>query len=280
MAHWATSRFGLLKSIRKMTVRLPYLGLFVALSWVQMSAQAASTCQFIEWQTFRGTKIYKHKKMAAYFYQPTHLAIDADGAPNAYGPNDSGLDINVHAGYPGTDWWPTVLVPDPLNPLKPYIQPTGKHKGMYVSMTHLKAPGGSPTDPLTYVNAVTVPYLVFPTGFGDLPGVGWMGDFAMARSKDKLRTSAAIIADSGGGATPPLGEISVKLANALGGKNVNPRNGAGQPASPITYVVFPNSRNNPVWPVTPSGVEKRGAALLASIGGWSAIDACVSKHPA
>jgi hypothetical protein len=262
------------------TLRLLAVVLSIALGAVPVSAKSASTCEFIEWQTFRGTKIFKHKRVSAYFYQPTHLAIDADGAPNAYGPNDSGLDINVHAGYPGSDWWPTVLVPDPLNPSKPYVQPSGKHKGMYVSMTHLKAPGGAPTDPKTYVNAVTVPYLVFPTGFGDLPGVGWMGDFAMARSKDKLRKSAAIIADSGGGPTPPLGEISVKLANVLGGKNVDPRNGAGQPQSPITYVVFPNTRRTPVWPVSANVIDQRGNALLASIGGWSAIDACTGKTPA
>ena len=63
---------------------------------------------------------------------------------------------------------------------------------------------------------------------------------------DNGKTSAFIVAEVG----PRMrnGEMSIALAQALGGQNPNPRTGAGKPDGKIAYVVFPKSRANPAWP--------------------------------
>jgi len=36
------------------------------------------------------------------------MSIDADGAPNAYHPDNIGLDDLKNAGYPNTSWWKNI----------------------------------------------------------------------------------------------------------------------------------------------------------------------------
>jgi hypothetical protein len=127
-----------------------------------------------------------------------------------------------------------------------------------------------PTDPAKYVDAENFPYIVFPGGFFAIHGTGNWGDVVMARSLSGGQESAALVAD-GGPTKAPLGEISLKLAVALGGHNPNPRTGAGAPHGPIQYVVFPGSRHNPPWPRSLEEVQQQGVALLQGIGGWPAI---------
>jgi hypothetical protein len=43
-------------------------------------------------EKFRGTQIYRQATNLAYAYETTFKAVDADGAPNAYNPDDTGLD--------------------------------------------------------------------------------------------------------------------------------------------------------------------------------------------
>ena len=244
-----------------------------------MAVPAMAACPFSYWFTFRGTAVYRTADQTAYLYKTNYIAIDADGAPNAYGPNDTGLDTNVHAGYPKQTWWPSVLVQDPTDPTQPYIQASGPYKGLYVSKTHLADPNGKATDPATYVDAVRIPYIVFPTGFMDIKGTGQMGDFAVAMAGNGKYKVPAIVADSGGGAEPPLGEVSVYLANALGGKNVNPRNGAGQPKGPFVHVIFPASKLSPAWPLSKKQIQDRSEILLKTVGGWPAIESCKRSLP-
>ena len=257
--------------------------LFFAMAGALACAPVLAACPFSYWFTFRGTAVYRTADQSAYLYKTNYIAIDADGAPNAYGPNDTGIDTNVHAGFPGQSWWPYVLVPDPVDPSKPYVQTSGTYKGMYVSKTHLYNTMGAYTDPATYVDALKIPYIVFPTGFMEIKGAGGMGDFgvAIAATADGKRRyrSPAIVADSGGGAEPPLGEVSVYLANALGGKNVNPRNGAGQPKGPFVHVIFPGTKLSPAWPLTKQQIQDRSEGLLKTVGGWAAVEYCKRTLP-
>jgi hypothetical protein len=62
--------------------------------------------------------------------------------------------------------------------------------------------------------------------------------------RDNGQESAAIVADVGP-RNDPLGEVSIRLAENLGGHNVNPRNGAGMPTGRFAYVVFPRSKATP-----------------------------------
>jgi hypothetical protein len=92
----------------------------------------------------------------------------------------------------------------------------------------------------------------------------------MVRALAGGQESVAIVAD-GGPTKAPLGEISLRLAAALGGHNPNPRTGAGAPHGPLQYVVFPGSRQNPPWPRSVEDIHQQGINLLTGIGGWPTI---------
>src|SRR5829696_5263121 len=88
-------------------------------------------------------------------------------------------------------------------------------KGFFISKTSLMDPNLPETDPRKYVDAATVPYVVFPGAFHAIVGTGTWGDVVMARALGAAdKHSAAIVAD-GGPTKAPLGEISLKLAEAF-----------------------------------------------------------------
>jgi hypothetical protein len=66
-------------------------------------------CSFAPWSDYKGDRILSHPTQSAYIFATSHKAVDADGAPNAYHPNDKGLDYLANAGYPNTSWWKSVL---------------------------------------------------------------------------------------------------------------------------------------------------------------------------
>jgi hypothetical protein len=234
----------------------------------------AQTCPFTQWTVFRGVTLYRTVDGSAYAYKTSHLAIDADGAPNAYCPGNKGLDLLGNANYPNGDW-ADILVQDPKDRSKPYAQKSGPAAGCFVAKTSLSSSATPETDVKSYVDATSVPYMVFPPGFIKIDGTGFIGDVAVARSADGKHTSAAIVGDSGGAKNSPLGEISIRLAENLGGKNVSPRTVAKNLlGGPVTMVVFRQSYFAPKWPVTNQALQDRTDALLRKLGGWEAIDAC------
>lgn len=220
---------------------------------------------FTHWTSYEGDELYRDPS-GAYSYIAGHMALDADGSPHAYHPDGkSGLDALANAGYPNKGWR-SVLVVDPADSSQPYIAPSG----FFVSKTSLHDPTPPATDPAKYVDAESIPYLVFPGNFYAIGGTGAYGDLAMARN---LRTGAetyAIVAD-GGPSKAPLGEVSLKLASELGGTNPNPRDGSGMPKGPFQYLVFPKSRLNPAWPQSPTALDTRARALLSGVGGWPTL---------
>ncbi len=221
------------------------------------------------WITYRGLDFFRPAG-SAYVYTTAQMEIDADGAPQAYHPADTGLDALANAGFPGGGWR-SVLVADPNDASKPFVQPDGPTAGFFVSMTALQDGFSPASDPKKYVDATKVPYLVFPGGFHRLAGTGDMGDLLMAKNLHNGNVSAAIVADIGP-ADAELGEVSIKLVEALGGTNPNPRNGAGKPPGPFRYVVFPRSRRVPRWPLMPDQIQQIAQDLLEAAGGWDAFD--------
>lgn len=224
--------------------------------------------------TFRGTQVLRQAQGLAYAYETTDKAVDADGAPNAYHPDDvSGLDALGNAGYghPHQSWWPEVLVPDPQNPSVAYVQPGGPFAGFFVAQSALRKPHGTATDPATYVDATKVPYVVIPTGFEHFPGVtsAKPGDVGYATNLANGKTTAFIVGDAGGGSTAKLGEGSIALWVALGGVNPNPRNGHGVPPGSVQYILFPGSRKPGagLWPRTQADIDGQVAQLLTSTPG-------------
>jgi hypothetical protein len=221
-----------------------------------------------DWIDYEGVAVRRLGDQGAYTYRTTHVALDADGSPGAYHPEDIGIDANANAGYPHKGW-KSVLAIDPHDPDKPYVQSDGEYAGYFVSKTSLRSQVTPATDPRTYVNAETIPYTVFPGNFYAIRGTGHYGDLVMARAVGTPHESCAIVAD-GGPSKAPLGEISLALAVALGGAHPNPRNGAGAPHGVLEYVVFPGSAFTPAWPHDLADIDARARSLLAGVGGWPA----------
>jgi len=91
----------------------------------------------------------------------TDLSVDVDGARESYRLDNRQPpaldDIHDSAGYPNGSWQ-NVLVPNPNNPSKPYVD----EDGFCVSMTSYQREGFSKTDRRRYVDPMTIPYSVMP----------------------------------------------------------------------------------------------------------------------
>jgi hypothetical protein len=232
------------------------------------------TVNFEPGKNFRGTRVYHQKDDLAYAYTTSYTSVDADGAPNAYHPDDVGracakephvgLECPQHAGYPHTSWWDKVLVPDTLDPSVAYRQPSGPYKDFFVCMTSLRKYGGDKFDPGTYVDATKVPYVVIPTGFNQLSFSAKQGDVGLATHLESGVSVAFIVADYGGGSKAKLGESSIALFEALGGENVNPQNGAGVLSGTYQYVIFKNSRlpRAERWPRSTESIQQQVVELI------------------
>lgn len=236
---------------------------------------ASATCKAVKWITYQGTQLWKVADSGAYFYVVHSMAIDADGAPNAYHPDDTGIDALANAGFPNGSW-KSILVTDPHDSSRPYVQTEGEFAGYFVSQTSLQDHSLPVTDVHRYVDSRKVPYIVFPGGFYALPGTGGFGDAGVALNLGDGKESPAIVADAGGQGHP-LHEVSIRLAENLGGVNVNPRNGAGAPHGDFVYVIAPKSKSKPPWPVCAEELQKRAQVALSSVGGWDAVRACLAN---
>ena len=118
---------------------------------------AAAACHAAQSSAYRDTKIWTIPNTRAYFYATRRMAIDADGAPNAYHPEDRGIDALANAGFPNRDW-KSVLVIDPRDPRKPFVQTEGEFAGFFISKTTLQDPRLPVTDARRYVDSRQVPY--------------------------------------------------------------------------------------------------------------------------
>lgn len=264
-----------------MRTALPALS---ALALATLAASAAA-CPFDPWMSYGNSVVLRNVASGAYVFATLQTKVDADGAPNAYHPDDvglhcikdsgfKGLDCPANAGYPGSDWWPSVLVADPKNPQMPYVQPpSSEFAGFFVSQTALQDKAKRATDPSKYVDSRTVPYLVFPGSFYKLKGTGDMGDIGYAVNIQNGQGSAFIVAETGPAAAK-LGEISIALAAALGGTNPNPRTGSGTPVGKILFFVFPRSRGIPPWPVPNEHIAQKAETLIAALGGPQVLLSC------
>lgn len=169
------------------------------------------------------------------------MRVDADGAPNAYGPKSKpGIDNIGNAGAPG-NWWALVL---DKNTKQPYVQKSGPYAGYYVSMTKLEDRTKDETDPARYVNASTVPYIVLSEPARKAAKANW-GDLAIVVNLHTKQSAGAIIADLSN--DDELGEGSINLVNVLAGTTkVMP----GTLADDVLYIVIPGSGKSKPIPET------------------------------
>jgi len=158
---------------------------------------AQPECGFNQWKSYKGTKLLSHPTASVYLFSSTHMAVDADGAANAYHPDDIGPDFLANAGCPNRSWWSSVLVPDPSNPRRAYTQTSGEFAGYFLSKTSLQDKSKAVTDPVRYVDARNIPYLVFPGSFYQMKGTGLLGDLGYAINLSDGEKTSFVVADIG-----------------------------------------------------------------------------------
>ena len=196
------------------------------------------------------------------FYFVAGMAIDADGAPNAYNPEDTGIDDLKNAGEPGA-WH--ALAKDESG--EPVLQgPGDPFPGYYVSTTALSDHTKSNHDPAKYVDAEKIPYIVLPVGMNRELGAR-PGDFAFIQNLKNGKTSFAIFADVG--PRDLIGEGSIALAENIGVRS-SPRRGGT--SGGILYVIFAGSGNHQPRPL--DEINSEGARLLHDLGGLERLRAC------
>ncbi len=197
------------------------------------------------------------------FFFISGMAIDADGAPNAYHPRDTGLDELTNAGGPG--YWNGIITDRDGNPL--IQRESDPYPGYYVSCTSLEDETKKFSDPTRYVDASKIPYVVLPEDVAERWGAQ-LGDFAVVMNLRNGKTSFAIYADIGA-----LGEGSIALADALGIWSNARRGGA---PDGILYVVFPGSGN--LRPRTMDEIQREGERLLSDWDGNKTLSSCIANN--
>ena len=155
------------------------------------------------------------------------LIIDADGAPDAYHPDNIGLDYLANAGRPGK-WWglatdesgePYIQVGDGKEPIMVVAQADSDPcPGYYVSTTALVDDRYETFDPRRYVDSTAVPFVALPRNYDDLCPFSQpdKGDVVVVVKGDLV--AYALYADVGPtkSSLNVLGEGSIALARQLG----------------------------------------------------------------
>ena len=198
------------------------------------------------------------------------FAVDADGAPRAYGPRNTGLDITGNGGVPG-DWWALATHAEDCGPSgQPLIQgQDDPAPGFFVSMTAMVNPAVRDCrKQRNYVDSATIPYVALPASIG-----------TVRQNQGKIVAVAAINggapAFAGQADQAPrfgIGEGSIELARRLG-LNPNPRNG-GTKARELIFIVL-NTRMG--FPNSASDVDTAAAAAFAQWGGPDKLNSCIGS---
>jgi hypothetical protein len=203
----------------------------------------------------------------AFFYE-SGMTIDADGAPNAYHPDNIGLDDLSNAGSPGN--WQGLAKNENG---EPFVQgPDDPFPGYYVSATALADRTKPVNDPTRYVDASKIPFIVLPGAMARQIGAR-PGDFAVVFNQRNGQSSYAIFGDVG--PSDRIGEGSVALAENLGIRS-DARNGGARRG--ILFLVFPGSGNG--RPRTIEEINSESEKLLQAWGTTSQLAACTVHEPA
>lgn len=210
--------------------------------------------------------VWKFPGQTAFFYK-TDMQIDADGAVDAYHPENEGIDYLGNAGTPG-NWW-ALVTDNGESDGEPIIQGrTDPRPGYYVSTTSLEDTSKIRTDPRRYVDSSSVPYIVLP-GRQTIWDTGVkLGDFVAVYNGSNGKLSLGIFADTG--PREKLGEGSVALARALGHEPVIRGKIRAGIDEDLLYVVFPGSRKKP-WR-SEETLEQLKAEATKSFEAWGGLE--------
>lgn len=178
--------------------------------------------------TIAGVTVFGIGNLAVYY--TAGMQIDADGSPHAYKAGNQGLDYDQNA-KDGNNWV-GVLTDSNGNPIAQ--GPGDPAPGFYITTTSLQDPTRRSRDPLRYVDAEQIPFIVLP---GGRLGGATLGDYAFVLNTANGKSTAAIVGDTG--PRRKIGEASMAAAGALG-IPVSPRDG-GTDTKKVRYIVFPGS---------------------------------------
>jgi hypothetical protein len=122
------------------------------------------------------------------FFFTAGMTIDADGAPNAYHPDDTGIDELANAGWQGH--WDGIVTDRHGNP--PVQGEADPFPGYYISCTSLADRTKQFNDPNRYVDATKIPYVALPEEIAESGGAR-LGDFAFVTNLRNGKSSFAIM---------------------------------------------------------------------------------------
>jgi hypothetical protein len=256
-------------------MRIPILGLLCVSITLAAAAAPAPPCDkevAVAFQVKEKGKVVRTVKIfrsgrALFFI--AGMAVDADGAPNAYGPKEKpGLDFLENAGSPGNFFGIATG-----NDGKLCVQKTGEFAGMFVSTTALQDSRRDVCDTEKYVDSRTIPYYVLPRRLPAQLGMK-LGDLGMAFNTKNGSLSPAVFAEIG--PAVEIGEGSIALGKALGMRTDlrhRPPN-AGQEDG-VVYLVFPDTHGKPPWPRTLEDIRHSAEQAFAAWGGLDRLKACV-----
>lgn len=178
--------------------------------------------------------------------------VDADGAPNAYGPpGTQGLDYLANAGKPG-NWFGVVVAGGGIPVVQGDNDPC---PGYYISTTALCDSSRAIADPRRYVDSTTIPYVSVAR---NLRGMGVrLGDVCWVVRGDKH--CEAIVADIG--PSGKYGEGSIALAKALE-IPASPKNGGC--SGGVAWVIFKGSSKG--WPRDWQDVQAQAREMFMQWG--------------
>lgn len=192
------------------------------------------------------------------------MTIDADGAPNAYGPHNRGLDYTANAR--GQHGW-VALVTNQNG--RPIVQKSGPYRGYYVSTTSLQQSQiYDERDPKRYIDATKIPYIALPSDFAKQFGIN-LGDLALVVNHANGRSTYAVFADVG--PKGRIGEGSIALAKRLG-IPANPRHDSVEDG--VTYLIFPGSALPADRQITAGSIRSSAAHVYHRWGGTQRLHSC------
>ncbi len=207
----------------------------------------------------------------------THrMDVDVDGAPNAYGPaGKPTLDVLKDAHYRGRSHGEIVgYLTDDDDPSIPILQgPHDPYPGYYISQTSFTDPARTdPKDPLRYVNAAAINYVVLGDRARHLGAR--VGDFVAVYSRRTHRSVFGLVADEG---NPSGDEGSLHLLQDLGYPFKDGKNDAVEHPE-IVIRFYPRSNPRHLFPRTQ--LELRQAATRLGLSrDFSQSQIAQSKHP-
>lgn len=192
------------------------------------------------------------------------MTIDADGAPNAYGPHNRGLDYTANAR--GPHGW-VALVTNQNG--RPIIQKSGPYRGYYVSTTSLQQSSSyDERSPKRYIDATRVPYIALPSDFAKGFDIS-LGDLAVVYNHANGRSAYAVFADVG--PKGRIGEGSIALAEQLG-IPADPRHDSAEDG--VNYLIFPGSALPADRRITARHIRSSASRLYHRWGGTQRLRGC------